>query len=316
MLGHRAAAERLNGEVDAANASLDKALQALPDDVNANLQRFLIALKANKPTEARAVWPKLAGKLGDDALEATLEGRLIYAEGDFPGAAKKLVQVYEKDHRRTDALLVAAAAAAHMNDESKAFELALKKGLRADPLSAAPVPVMARYFVRPADVLVGVAEAFAPFQKEAEDPNVPLARGLIALHAGDVAQAEKLFDQVVQIDPANAAGLALRSVVATRKKDVPGALRYGAKAVEAGKQSGLAHVAYGLALFNAGQLDAAKLQLRQGSDIEPAMLAPRVRLGEIDARQRHPDDARKVLTAVLLQDPLYHDAERALFSIP
>jgi predicted Zn-dependent protease len=71
-----------------------------------------------------------------------------------------------------------------------------------------------------------------------------------------------------------------------------------------------------MALFAQNQIDLAKKELRQGSDLEPAMLAPRVKLGEIEAKQKHPEEARKILATVLLQDPLYHDAERALFAIP
>ncbi len=316
LLGHRAAAERLSNEIDAANGSIEKALELSPDDVNANLQRFVIALKANKAADARAVWPKLAGKLGDPALEGTLEGRLLYAEEKFGDAHKLLTQVVEKDRRRTDALLVAGAAAARLKIDSMAFDLALKKGLKAEPLAAAPEPVMARYFVRPADVLVGVGDAFAPLQRDAEDPNVPLARGLVAWHAGELAAAEKLFDEVLHDDPANAPGFALRTLVALKKKDLTGALRFGAKAAETGKQNGLAHTAYGMALLAANQSDLAKKELRQASDLEPAMLAPRVKLGEIEAKQKHPDEARKLLTMVLLQDPQYHEAERALFSMP
>ncbi|MFT3837168.1 MAG: tetratricopeptide repeat protein [Myxococcaceae bacterium] len=316
ILGHRAAAERLTGELDAANGSIDKALAAVPDDVNANLQRFAIAVRANKGPDARAVWPKLQGKLGDEALELTLEGRLLFAEGTLNDALKKFQAAVNKDHRRTDAMLLAAATAAKLKIDVVAYDYAIKQGSKADPMSTAPVQPMARYFIRPNDLLSGMADAFAPLQKDAEDPNVPMARGLILWHSGDAAGAEKMFDQVIATDPANALGLAFRSISSLKKNDLASAARFGSKAAENGKQVGLAHVAYGMALFATNQLDAAKKELRTGSDLEPAMLAPRVKLGEIEARQKHLDEARKILATVLLQDPMYHDAERALFAMP
>ena len=313
VLGHLAAAERLGGDLGSAVTSSQQAIDARADDPNAHLQRFLLALDQNDAAQARTHLSAL--KLGNVALEQTLEGRLLYAEGKYPEALAALQRALETDPRRTDAMLLGAAAAARAKNEGKAWELALKRGLKADPLQSGPLPVMARYFVRPSDVLKAARGAFASLSKDAEDPNVPMAEGLVAWHSQDTTASEAAFNKVITFDPANANGFAMRALVALKKKDLPGATKFASRAVESDRKSGLAHYALGATQFATKQIEPARKTLRIAVDNAPALFAAKVKLAEADLKVKKTTDALNALQAVLLADPSYLDAKRVLYLV-
>lgn len=315
-LGHFAAVKRLNGDLAGAIEAAEKGIGLKSEDPHVNLQRFFAALDEGKPPEARAQWDFVKGRLGDAALEKTLEGRLLFAEGKFTEALQAATAAWEKDARRTDALLLGAAAAARAKNEGKAWELSLKRGLKADPLYGAPRPSMARLYVRPADVLRAAKGSFELLSKEAEDPNPPMAEGLLAWHSGDWAAAEREFSRVVSYDTANGNGFAFKSLLALRRKENAQAVKLAAKAIDAERQLGLAHAAHGLALAAANQPDLAKRSLQKAFELEPKLLLPKVRFAEIEAKQKKIEDARKTLTVVLLADPTYAEAKRVLHTLP
>jgi hypothetical protein len=63
----------------------------------------------------------------------------------------------------------------------------------------------------------------------------------------------------------------------------------------------------------AGRIDQAKVAAQSSLKFGPQLLGPKVILGDGEASQKNPDEARRVLTSVLLSDPLYRDAKRVLF---
>jgi len=315
-LGHRAAAQRLAGDTEGALASAEKAIGLKTRDPHVNLQRFLIAIDQANAGEARAQWPFISKKLGDVALEGTLEGCLLLVEGKPAEAMRAFAAANEKDPRRIDALLLAGASAAKAKNESKAYEYVLKYALKGDPRYGGPLPVMARFFVRPQDLLRQAKGAFDPLRSAADDPNVPMAEGLIAWYANDFAGAEKQFVRVLAADPASGEALAFRSLLALRRKENGVALKLAQKAVAIEKQLGLAHYALGMALMATNQFETAKAPFRTAFELEPKLSAPQVKLAEIEMKQKKPEDARRILSGVLLVDPLYFDAKKALYALP
>ncbi len=315
-LGHRAAAQRLAGDTEGAIASAEKAIRLKTQDPHVNLQRFLIAIDQANAGEARAQWPFISKKLGDAALEATLEGCLLLVEGKPAEAMRTFAAANEKDPRRIDALLLAGASAARAKNESKAYEYVLKNALKGDPRYGGPLPVMARFFVRSQDLLRPAKGTFEPLRSAADDPNVPMAEGLIAWYANDFAGAEKHFTRVLAADPASGEALSFRSLLALRRKENGNALKLAQKAVAIEKQLGLAHYALGMALMATNQFETAKAPFRTAFELEPKLAAPQVKLAEIEMKQKKPEDARRILSGVLLVDPLYFDAKKALYALP
>jgi hypothetical protein len=128
-----------------------------------------------------------------------------------------------------------------------------------------------------------------------------------------VATADRHFARVTAIDPKNADGYAYRSLIALRKKDVGTALTQASRGVGANKQHALSSFALAMAQMTANRVDAAKVAATQANKFGPALLGPRVVMGDAEARQNNKADARKLLTGVLLADPWYREAKRALY---
>jgi tetratricopeptide (TPR) repeat protein len=255
----------------------------------------------------------LLGRLNDPALELVFAGLVELLDGRAPEAQRQFVKAYETDPRRTDALLLAGAAAARAKVDGKAWEYALKLGLKADPWRGAPLAVMAPIYVRSSDLLRPARGAFEPLARDDEDPNPPLAEGLLAWFSDDLEGAAKLFDRVVHIDPNNGPGFAYRSFVALKKGQVGAAEKLALKGVKGERAQPLAHLALGLALLGSNKLEPAKKSLTRAVELAPSLLLPRAKIGEINGRQKRPEEARKVLTTVLLNDPLYREVRRAQY---
>jgi predicted Zn finger-like uncharacterized protein len=311
-LTHLAIVQRLSGDLDKAKDTLDRALEAQPDLLAARVQQVLVLTDKGVASQARLTMDSLKGKL-TPALETVLEGRLLVLENRLPEAISSLVALADKDPSQTGALLLAGAAAAKSRKDGKAWELCLKRGLRADPMSN-PLPAMTHLYVRQADLLKPAVGAWANLASGGdEDPNPFLCEGLVAWHSDDLPTADKNFARVTSIDPRSADGFAMRAFVALKRKDIGTAVTQGSKAVGANRAHGLARAALAAALMAANKVDAAKIEGVEANKLSPALLVPRVVMGDAEARQKNPDQARKLLTAVLLVDPAYREAKRALF---
>ncbi len=312
-LVHLATIQRIAGDADKASNTIDRALELNPDSVPGRLQKFLILLDKGVSSSARLELDGLKGKLGDKYLESTLEGRLLIAEDRLPEAIQTLSATVESDPRRVDAIFLAGAAAAKARKDGKAWEFCLKRGLRADPNSR-PVPSLTHLYVRPADLLKPAIGAYAALVKDLdEDPSPSLCEGLVAWFSEDVAGAEKFFSKVTSIDPKNADGYAYRAMVALRRKDVGGALKLSARGMDGSKTNAMLYFGQAQAQSMAGKIDLAKVAAQASLKYGPQLLGPKVILGDGEAAQNNADEARRVLTSVLLSDPLYRDAKRVLY---
>jgi hypothetical protein len=253
------------------------------------------------------------GKLNDPQLEGALEGRLQIAENRLDDAVKTLSAVYEADHRRVDALLLAGAASARARKDGKAWEFCLKKGLRVDPLVRA-VPAMTALYVRPADLLkpaVGAFEALAP--KSDEDPNPSLCEGLVAWFSEEPGAAEKALSRVNVIDPRNAEAYAYRSFIAMSRKDLAGAAKLAGRGLDSSKSTADVYLAQAMLQMQSGKPDAAKASAANAQKYNPALYSAKTLQAEASSKLKDNDVAREELNKVLLYDPLYRDAKRVLY---
>lgn len=310
---HLAAAHRLQGDVAKAADDVQHAQDLAPDLLSARVQHMLVMLDKNVMSQARLDLDNVKGKLGDPGLESALEGRILVGEGRLDEALDLLTKLAESEPRRVDALLLAGAAAAKARKDGKAWELCLRKGLKADP-TVRPVPAMTQLFIRPADVLKPAVGAYQALSHgDNEDPSPVLCEGVVAWFSDDYASAEKSFARVNAIDGNNADAYAFRSLLALKKKDPVMATRLGTRSIEANRTGALGYLSTALALLASNKPDQAKEAVNSAQKYAPAIMATRVMLGEIEARQKNADEARRILNSVLLVDPLYHDAKRVLF---
>jgi predicted Zn-dependent protease len=273
----------------------------------------MLLLDRNIASSARLELDGLKGKLNDKSFEDTLDGRLMIAEDRLDDALRTLSRVVEADPRRVDATLLAGAAAAKARKDGKAWEFCLKRGLRADPASR-PVGSLTPYFVRPADLLKPAVGAYSALVKNAdEDPSASLCDGLVEWFSEDYAGADRDFAKTIHIDPRNSDAFAYRALAALKKRDVAGAARLAAKAVDSSKTNGNAYYAQAQVLMASKKPDLAKVAAESALKYTPQSLGAKVILADVDARRGNNDDARRTLTTVLLADSYYRDAKRVLY---
>lgn len=312
-LVHLAILARLAGDPNKASDLIDRALELVPDSVPAKLQRFLVFLDKGVASSARMELDALKGRLQDKYLEATLEGRLLVAEDRLDDAVRVLSGVQEADGRRADALLLAAAAAAKARKDGKAWELCLKRGLKLDP-GTMPVPSLTNLYVRPADILAPAGGSFLVLTSNPdEDPNPHLCEGLVSWFSADTAAADKQFAKVTSIDTRNAYAYAYRALIALKRKDLGTASRMASRGLDSSKTNGLPHYASALVLLGSNKPDKAKVEATDALKYAPSLLGAKVVMADVEARNGDGDDARRVLTTVLLNDPLYREAKRVLY---
>jgi cellulose synthase operon protein C len=312
ILLHLGTVQRLAGDFDRALETLERSLEASPHAVAPTLQKVIAFLDKGVASSARLEFDDLKGRLGDKQLEATLEGRLLLAEGRFDEAIATLSVVADADPRRVDAIFLGGAAAAKAKKPGKAWDFCLHRGLKADPFFR-PVQSLTGVFVRPVDVLKPAIGVYAALANPNEDPSPSLCEGMVAWFSENLAAADRHFQKAIAVDAKNADAFAYRSFIATQRKDVGGGLRLGARAIECARANPLSWLSQARAQGAANKADQAKLSAQQSLKFGPHLLGARVLVGEGEAAQKNPTEARRLLTSVLLIDPLYRDAKRVLY---
>jgi Tfp pilus assembly protein PilF len=312
VLVHLAAAERAAGSPDAGAKAAEEALGLVKDLPEAHLQLFLVALGRREAAGAREHLSGIQGRLEDPALEKVLEGRLLLLEKKPVEALERFQEAVRLDERRLDAQLLAGVAAADARRRDDAFR-ALNVALRSDPLRLEPRPVVTRFWLRPGETVEGLEGAILALSQGPEDPSPLLYEGLLRFHQGDLDVAERHFKDVLEVDTANAGAFAYRALIAQRRDKAAEARGLATRAVAAGRQLPVAHLALGLVLAeDARQVEPAKRALRDALALSPKLLSAQVRLAELEAKQRA-DVARDTLVKVVGLDPAYLPAKRMLY---
>ncbi|HTS79989.1 MAG TPA: hypothetical protein VMH40_05275 [Myxococcaceae bacterium] len=303
---------RAAGDTPAAVQAVTAALGLAPDDVDAHLQALLVELDRGAPEQAAAHLPPLLDRLGDAGLAALLEGKVRAAQQRWQQAAEAFDRAAAADARRTDAQLWAGAAWAMTGSRDRAMQ-SVAPALQADPYRDGPgVPPL-----WPGDGLKGAGERLVLLSKDDRDGQPLLAEAVLRIHQGDTAGAETLIDRLLKNGGTQAVVLAWKSILLGARSEAPAALARAQEAAAAGgRTSGFAQFALGSALLANGDVEGARRALREAQTLSPGLLAAQVRLAEAEARAGAIVSARERLQRVIVLDPEYASARRALYLLP
>jgi cellulose synthase operon protein C len=303
---------RAAGDLPTAAQAVTAALALSPDDVQAHLQGVLVDLDRGAPDQAAAHLSPVVERLGDSGLSALLEGKVRAAQQHWEAAAEAFDRAAAADSRRTDARLWGGAAWAMTGSRERALQ-STGPALHADPYRDGPgVPPL-----WPGDGLKGAAERLVLLSKEDRDGQPLLAEAVLRVHQGDAAGAEALIDRILRTGATQALVLGWKSILLGGRGDTAGALARAQEAVASGgRTSGFAQYALGSALAATGDLEGAQRALREAQSLSPGMLAAHVRLAELEARSGAIVSARERLQRVIVLDPEYASAWRALYLLP
>jgi len=303
---------RAAGDLPTATQAVTAALAISADDVQAHLQGVLVDLDRGAPEQASAHLSQVMDRLGDPALAALLEGKVLAAQQRWQAAAEAFDRAASSDGRRTDGRLWAGAAWAMVGSRDRAMQ-SVGPALHADPYRDGPgVPPLL-----PGDGLKGAAERLVLLSKDDRDGQPLLAEAVLRVHQGDAAGAEALIDRILKTGGTQALVLGWKSILLGARGDTAGALARAQEAVASGgRTSGFAHYALGSALAATGDVEGAQRALREAQTLSPALLNAQVRLAELEARSGAIVSARERLQRVIVLDPEYASARRALYLLP
>ena len=303
---------RAAGDLPTAAQAVTAALALSADEVQAHLQGLLVDLERGAPDQAAAHLSPILDRLGDPALAALLEGRVRAAQARWQAAAEAFDRAASADGRRTDGRLWAGAAWAMTGGRDRAMQ-SVSPALHADPYRDGPgVPPLL-----PGDGLKGAAERLMLLSKDDRDAQPLLAEAVLRVHQGDAAGAEALLDRILKAGGTQVLVLGWKSILLGARGDTAGALARAQEAVASGgKTSGFAQYALGSALAATNDLEGAQRALREAQTLSPALLAAQVRLAELEARSGAIVSARERLQRVIVLDPEYASAWRALYLLP
>jgi tetratricopeptide (TPR) repeat protein len=302
---------RVAGETATASSAASAAVRLSPNDPMTHVQALLVDLDRGAPAAAAAHLPPILANLEDTGLAALLEGRVRAAEGHWQSAAEAFERAVEADPRRTDARLWAGAAWAAVGDRDHALR-SVAPALEADPFRDGPgIPPL-----WPGDGLKGAGDRLALLSKEDRDALPLLAESVLRFHQGDTAAAEQGLDRILKSGGQQPLVLAWKSVLAGARGDSAGALSSAREAVARGRASGFAQFALGSALLATGDVEGARKVLRDAQSTAPGLLVVQIKLAEVEARTGGVASARERLQRVIVLDPEYASARRALYLLP
>ncbi|HET9157443.1 MAG TPA: hypothetical protein VFN91_12295, partial [Myxococcaceae bacterium] len=303
---------RAAGDLPTASQAVAAALALSADDVQAHLQGLLVDLDRGAPEQADAHLSPVLDHLADPALAAVMEGRVRAAQQRWQAAAEAFDRAASADGRRTDGRLWAGAAWAMTGARDRAMQ-SVGPALQADPYRDGPgIPPL-----WPGDGLKGAAERLVLLSKDDRDGQPLLAEAVLRVHQGDAAGAEALVDRILKTGATQALVLGWKSILLGARGDTVGALARAQEAVASGgRTSGFAQYALGSALSATGDVEGAQRALREAQTLSPGLLAAQVRLAELEARSGAIVSARERLQRVIVLDPEYASAWRALYLLP
>jgi len=153
--------------------------------------------------------------------------------------------------------------------------------------------------------------------KDDRDGQPLLAEAVLRVHQGDAAGAEALIDRILKAGGSQAVVLGWKSVLLGARGDTAGAVARAQEAVRSGgRTSGFAQFALGSALLASGDIEGAQRALHSAQSLSPGLLGAQVRLAEAEARAGAIVSARERLQRVIVLDPEYASARRALYLLP
>ena len=269
-VAHRllAAALQLNGDREAALATLDEALELTPDDAGLHVERAALLLKGRQLDEAETALAKAVGLDPNQFLAYVMQGQLALGRGDIAEAER---------------IAKTAARIAPSHPQVAAIEgmVALRRG-DADRALA---------------ILSQAAQA-AP-----EDPTLRNALGFAYIAKGHLAFAEQAFRKQLEQQPDSFALRALIADLVRRQGRAAEAADEAAPLLESGNASpGLKRV-MGELEIEAGRAERAVAPLKAAYAAMPNDLRTLQLLVEAWRRSGAIDDARETLDAAIAASP-------------
>lgn len=311
---HLAAAQRANGDGDAAMDAVNEALAISKDEPAAHLQGLLLSLDKDLPSEAARHLPFVRGHLRDDALERVIEAMIAFASERFDDAAKLYEEAASKDARRVDAVIMSGVAYARSGKREAALR-ALRGLPDADPTRSSPRPVVSRFYLPPGETLRQAGTAVGKLSTGASDVAPRLYQALIDWQRGRRDDAESGFREVVSEDAGDSTAHSYLALIAAARRDGSTARSEGERAVAAGKRIAVSHYALGAALVAAGDREQAAREFSDAEALAPGFLGAQLGLAALDVAAKQQDRARDRLVRVLASDPSYLPAKRTLYGI-
>jgi cellulose synthase operon protein C len=310
---HRSHILRVKGQWQEAVASADRVLATSPEDIDALTAKILALLDGGRTSDARLTFDAAKKGFQEINVAIPLEARILMLEKK-PLEAFDVLKPLTSENARPLFLLMAGAAAAQARKDGTAWELCLKRVASTDLYMGTPEP-MARRYIRAVDLAKEAVGSWDKLRTDRnEDPNPEMCEGLLAWHLQNRAQAEQRFAKVNTIDPQNASAWSYRSLAALERGDVNAAQNFAKRALVASSVSPWAHLAQAKVLMAKKKPDVAKTDADAAAKYMPTLLSARTLTAEVDALHDSKPQALRNLTTVLIVDPTFRPAKRALYN--
>lgn len=278
------------GDIEAARAQVQAALDKDPDDHNAHRLKARFHLSQQDFSAARTSFEKVLELRPDDG-EATLGlARLDLTAGDTAGARQRLQAALEQ--RPNDlVLLTSLAQLAERDGDTVRFLALVEQARKANPDSPDPSLRLARYHLGQ-----GAFDKAAEFSAEAvrRAPNRAephLVHGIVMMQDGRPNEAKNSFERAVQVAPNNASAHMMLAAVQKQLGLADASLASYQRAVEIDSTQIAPRLAIAAAYLERGDLNKANQLATRLVEDYPDRIEPLELGGDIDVQKTNYADA-------------------------
>lgn len=306
----------LSGDVDAAIAELERAIELEPDHAAAQLQLGRLLSQREGASEKSLGCFEKAVELAPQSREAKLElGRALAVAQRHQEALAYYDAVVASDPRDPEARLLRARSRARLGRDAAAAE-DYQAVLAVEPENRRAMIDLATVLSRQQET----SRALELFERALELDLVPRDRALAlfsaaALHQqlGDVAAAIPLYRQALELAPEMKDAHFNLAAALARSGDPAAAVEHFRRATEIEPGDAAARLAWAQALVATGDYAGARKALEDGTrseDAEPRLVDALAQLLATcpDAAQRDPARAVELATRALTADPTVQHA--------
>ncbi|MGD9597460.1 MAG: XrtA/PEP-CTERM system TPR-repeat protein PrsT [Steroidobacteraceae bacterium] len=291
------------GHGDEARQSLDRALEAAPDDPDVHLADARWYWAAGRIGEAVEHLDRLIAARPDDARAALYRGRLAMSIGDAKGALAALTSAREHMAGPLTLPEQLAVRVGLVEAHIAAADLAGADKDLADLARLAPEAFPTRFLrARIAYARHDYEAATTELRRAltSDEDNVParLLLGAVLIEQGSLEQAGALFTRLVAEHPDNIEARKLLARVYLERKDPVGARRVLAEAPAGAVRDAGADWLSGSILMAGGQTDEGLALLEQGAAAAPGNTDIQLDLANAYLMAGRRDDALRVLHAL------------------
>ena len=229
--------------------SLEECVKQLPNDPEAYLELAEIALQERRVTEARLLYEKAAILLAKSDIAARKQNLEIRTDAglantsqaleDWAGSQKMAEAWLQLDPQSADAMTTLAGCLLRQKNVNgaleylvKAYKIAEDKAKQENKPTAMlpPEASVARYFWRTGDQDKAKQWMIVALRQYGRNVNVRVVAAQWAWETGQLVEAEKQANAVLQLDPQSMDGLVLRGVIARFQKNYKAAEDYSQRA--------------------------------------------------------------------------------------